>query len=144
MIVSFIAFFFFFFSFFFFFFFFFCNWRDVLFFSGASLVAQMVKNLPLRQETWIWSRGRDWSQGEGNGSPLHYSSLGKAHGQKSLSGHSPWVHKESDVTEILSLYFFHHNLSIFSLFLALAVPEMSNDKIYFRGIGWDSNDELHE
>ena len=27
--------------------------------SGASLVAQMVKNLPAIQETWVWSLGRE-------------------------------------------------------------------------------------
>ena len=28
-------------------------------FPGASLVAQMVKNLPVKQETWVQSLGRD-------------------------------------------------------------------------------------
>jgi len=36
---------------------------------GASLVAQMVKNLPAMQETWVqFTGGR--SPGEGNGNPL--------------------------------------------------------------------------
>ena len=26
---------------------------------GASLVAQMVKNLPVIQETWVWSLGQE-------------------------------------------------------------------------------------
>ena len=40
--------------------------------SGASLVAQMVKNLPAMQETVsIPESGR--SPGEGNGNPLQYS-----------------------------------------------------------------------
>ena len=38
----------------------------------ASLVAQMVKNSPAVQETWVWSLGWD---GEGNGYPLQYSCL---------------------------------------------------------------------
>ena len=34
----------------------------------------------------------------------NYSSiLGKSHGQKSLVGHSLWDHKESDMTEGLSM-----------------------------------------
>ena len=28
-------------------------------FCGASLVAQMVKNLPALQKTWLWSLGRE-------------------------------------------------------------------------------------
>ena len=34
---------------------------------GASLVAQLVKNLPVMQETWVWFPG------EGKGYPLQYS-----------------------------------------------------------------------
>ena len=52
MIVSFIAF--------FCCFFFFVIEGKFYFFSKASLVAQMVKNLPLRQETWVWS----WDRGD--------------------------------------------------------------------------------
>ena len=39
---------------------------------GASLLAQMVKNLPAMQETWVWSLG------EGNGNPLYCSCLEKS------------------------------------------------------------------
>ena len=42
-------------------------------YSWVSLVAQMVKNLPAMQETWVRSQGR--SPGEGNGKPLQYSCL---------------------------------------------------------------------
>ena len=28
-------------------------------YMGASLVAQMIKNLPAKQETWLWSLGRE-------------------------------------------------------------------------------------
>ena len=38
-------------------------------FSCASLVAQIVKNLPAMSETWVWSPG------EGHGYPLQYSCL---------------------------------------------------------------------
>ena len=41
----------------------------------ASLVAQMVKNLPAMQETLVWSLGQEDSPGEGNGTPLQYSCL---------------------------------------------------------------------
>ena len=35
----------------------------------------------------------------GNGNPLQYSCLGKSHGQRRLSGYSPWGDKELDMTE---------------------------------------------
>ena len=38
----------------------------------ASLVAQMVKNLPAMQETWIQSLAWRAPPGEGNGYPLQY------------------------------------------------------------------------
>ena len=47
-----------------------------LHYSWASLVAQMVKNLPAMLVTWVWSPqmlGR--SPGEGNSYPLQYSCL---------------------------------------------------------------------
>ena len=39
------------------------------------------------------------SPGGGHGNPLHYSCLENPHGQRSLAGHSPWGHKELDMTE---------------------------------------------
>ena len=44
------------------------------------------------------------SPGEGNGNPLQYSCLGKSRGRRSPEGYSPWGHKESDMTERLSLH----------------------------------------
>ena len=38
-------------------------------------VAQMVKNLPAMQETWVQSLGQEDPPGEGNGYPLQYSCL---------------------------------------------------------------------
>ena len=60
---------------------------------AASLVAQMLKNLPAIWETQIQSLGQEDSPGEGNGNPLQYSCLEKPHGQKSLVGYSPWGHR---------------------------------------------------
>ena len=45
-------------------------------FIGASLVAQMIKNLPLRQLDPGLIPGSGRSPGEGNGSPLQYSYMG--------------------------------------------------------------------
>ena len=55
------------------------------------LVAQMVKNLPARQETWV--RSLDWDD------PTPIFLPGEFYGQSNLAGYSPWGHKESDVTE---------------------------------------------
>ena len=46
-----------------------------------------------------WGR----SPGEGNGNPLQYPCLENPQGQRSLVGYSPWVLKESDMTERLTL-----------------------------------------
>ena len=42
------------------------------------------------------------SPGEGSGNPPHRSCLENPHGQSSLAGHSPWDHKESDMTKGLN------------------------------------------
>ena len=44
-------------------------------YSWASLEAQMVKNLPAVQVTYVQSLGQEDSPGEGNGNPLQYSCL---------------------------------------------------------------------
>ena len=64
----------------------------------ASLVAQMVKRLPAKQDTQVQSLGReDPLEKE---MAIHSSTLaGKLHGQRSLVGYSPWGRKESDTTE---------------------------------------------
>ena len=66
--------------------------------SRASLVAQMVKNLPIFWETWFnpWVEKiplrREWTL-----TPVFLP--GKFHGQMSLVGYNPWTVKESDKTE---------------------------------------------
>ena len=64
----------------------------------ASLVAQMVKNLPAmwrpRFDPWVgkvpWRR--EWL-------PTPVFLPGEFHEQRSLAGNSPWDHKELDTTE---------------------------------------------
>ena len=69
---------------------------------GASLVAQMVKNLPAMQETWVPSLGQeDPLEKEWQTTPAFLP--GKFQGQMSLVGYNPWCHKELDMTEWLSL-----------------------------------------
>ena len=63
---------------------------------SASLVAQLVKNLPVMHKTWVQSLCWEDSPGVG------YSCLENPHGQRSLVGYSPWDGKESDMIEELS------------------------------------------
>ena len=66
-------------------------------YSGASLVDQLVKNLPAIQETWVRSLG--WEDPLEKGTATHSSIL---------AWRIPWTlqsggHKESDMTECFSL-----------------------------------------
>ena len=62
-------------------------------YSWASPVAQLVKNQPKMQDTWIQSLG--WEDPLEKGKVIHSSEF---HGL-----YSPWGHKELDTTERLSL-----------------------------------------
>ena len=62
----------------------------------ASLVAQLVKNPPAMQETWIRSLGWEDPLEEG---PLQHSRLENPHGQRSLMGYSLWGCKALHTTE---------------------------------------------
>ena len=61
--------------------------------GGATLVAQLVKNLPAMQETWVGSLGvEDPLEKEmETHSSLLYSPFqyGESHGQRCLVGYSP-------------------------------------------------------
>ena len=66
-------------------------------YSWASLVAQLVKNLPAMRETWVQSLG--WEDPLEKGEATHSSILAwRFHGL-----YSPRGRKESDSTERLSL-----------------------------------------
>ena len=70
----------------------------------ASLVAQMVKNLPAMWETWVQSLG--WEDPLEEGMATHSSILAWRMQWSSLRvvwrATVPWGHKESDTTEQLS------------------------------------------
>ena len=68
----------------------------------APLVAQMVKNLPAMQETWVQSLGWEdpWRR-ERLPTPVFLP--GESHEQRNVGGYSPWGRKELDVTEWLTL-----------------------------------------
>ena len=86
-----------------------CDIEDSHYQSNISIklslgfpVLSLVKNLPVKQETWLnpWVgkilRKRKWQ-------PIIVFLPGKFHGQRRLVGYSPWGHKESDNTEQLTL-----------------------------------------
>ena len=64
----------------------------------ASLVAQMVKNLPAIWETWVdhWVGKIPWKR---EWWPTLVILPGESHGPRSLVGYSPWGCKELDTTE---------------------------------------------
>ena len=64
----------------------------------ASLVAQLVKNLPVMWETWVRSLG--WEDPLEEGTATHSSILAWRIPQ---TVYSPWGRKESDTTERLSI-----------------------------------------
>ena len=70
----------------------------------ASLVAQMAKNPPAMQETQVgkipWRR--EWQL-----TPVFL--LGESHGQRSLTGYSPWGREKPDTTEQLNNNNNHYN-----------------------------------
>ena len=75
--------------------------KSLFTYSGASLVARMVKNLPAMQETrdpWVGkvSWRRKWP-------PTPVFLPGKFHGMRSLAGYSLWGCKELGTTEGLTL-----------------------------------------
>ena len=70
----------------------------------ASLVVQLVKNLPAMQETPVWSLGSEDPLKEGMANHSSYSCLENPQGERSQVGYSPWDCKESDRTKWLSTY----------------------------------------
>ena len=65
-----------------------------LWYSWASLVAQLVKNLPAMRETWVPFPRLGRSPGEGKGYPLQYSGL-----ENSMDYAVHGGRKELDMTE---------------------------------------------
>ena len=77
--------------------------KDLFIDYWASLVAQMVKNLPATQETWVQSLG--WEDPLEKGMATHCSILAWRIPWTEEPGrlYSLWGHKESDRTEQLTL-----------------------------------------
>ena len=82
--------------------------------SWSSLMTQLVKNLPVRQEpqfeSWVGQihQRRDKLPTLGWRRKWHPTPVllpGKSHGWRSLVGYSPWSPEESDTTERLHFHF---------------------------------------
>ena len=65
----------------------------------ASLVAQIINNLPANAEDLGSIPGSGRSPGEGNSNPLLYSCLGNPMHKRSLVGYSSWGCKDPDTAE---------------------------------------------
>ena len=76
-------------------------------YSWASLVAQMVKNLPAMQGTWVQPLGWEDPLEEDMGTPLSILAW-RIPTDRGLEGYSPSGCKESDTTERLSTA--HHSI----------------------------------
>ena len=96
-------------------------------FPGGSVVTEIAGNLPIMQETWVWSLGQEdpWRR---KWQPTPVFLPGEPRRQRSLAGYSPWGRKEADMTEQLnnnrrcayicmhaSFFFFLYCVAILSL-----------------------------
>ena len=66
----------------------------------TQMMAQMVKNPPAMQETWVRSLGWDDPLEKGRATHSSILCLKNPHGQRSLEGYSLWGHKDWDMTEV--------------------------------------------
>ena len=74
-------------------------------YSWASLVAQLVKNPPAMQETWVQSLG--WEDPLEKGKATHSNILAQ---RIPWTIYSPWGHQEWDMTHRLSLHFYQSRI----------------------------------
>ena len=75
---------------------------ELLVIAPCFYMAQMVKNSPAMQDTWLWAQDPEDPLKKGMAT---YSSIlaWEFHGQRNMVGYSPQVCKESDMTEWLTL-----------------------------------------
>ena len=95
-------------------------------FSPASLVAQMVKNLPAMRETWVWSLGLE--------DPLE---KGMATHSSILAWRSPWTEEPGELQSMGSKRVGHDwvtntHTNIYYTIYSWLNPQMQND--IYRGL----------
>ena len=96
-----------------------------------SLVAQLVKNLPSMQETWVWFLCQEDPLEEEMATHSSIFCLENPHGQRSLAGYSPWGHKEPDTTEWHSTHTNIHTHCILNIFFSGNIHSMAKHVIAF-------------
>ena len=89
-------------------------------YSWASLVAQLVKNLPAMRETWVWSLGWEDPLEKGKATVVFWP--GEFHGL-----YNPRGHKKSETTEPFSLslslsWFWHMVILIVHRGITYGIP----------------------
>ena len=89
-----------------------------LWYSWASLVAQMIKNPLAMQETWVPSLGQEDPLQKRMATSLVFLP-GEFHGLRSLVGYSPWGSKELNTTVQLTLHFHYVDEYMFKVFWLL-------------------------
>ena len=102
----------------------------------ASLVAQMMKNLPAMQETWFRCLGWEdpWRR-ERLPTPVFLP--GEVHGQRSLAGCNPWRCKESDTTEWLTHRQTDRQTHTHTVISVLGLePSKSDSEVYAQVLRW--------
>ena len=72
--------------------------------ARASQVALMVKNLPASAGDMDLAPGLGRSPGGQHDNPLQYSCLENPHGQRSLTGYSPWAAESWTLLKWLSMH----------------------------------------
>ena len=98
------------------------NWSDLaaaaaaVSYMRASLVAQMVKNLPAVQETQVRSLGQEDPLEKGMATHSSIPAFWKSHGQRSLVDYSSWGCKESDMTKRPTLSYTFSYMRLLKLF----------------------------
>ena len=126
----------------------------------AFLLAQMVRNLPAMQKTWVWFLGRDDPLGKGMAP--HSSILAwRIPWTEEPGGHSPQGRKEWDTGERLTLSLLstcwvphttlgpshsilfrsHHNLGIWSPFCWYT--NWVSARIFQSHVGWEEQIEIY-
>ena len=78
------------------------DWTELIVFMKGFPGSSACKESACSVENPGSIPGLERSSRRGYGNPLQYSYLENPQGQKSLVDYSPWVHKESDMTERLS------------------------------------------
>ena len=87
----------------------------------ASLVAQTVNNLPAMWEIWVLPLGREDTLEKGMALLNEVYLPGEFHGQRSLAGYSPWVHRVGRDWATNIFTFFTFQLFLWAMFWKILI-----------------------